>query len=461
MTRTSPLSLTRRASRVLLLLGLASAAFLTGCERPPMETVQRGFRGTGMEQVYNPRTLAAQADLNKAPETTPPLPGDGPKASQVYQNVQVLGDLSVAQFARHMASITEWVAPDGKGEGYGCAYCHNLNNMASDEKYTKIVARRMIQMTQNVNANWKTHVADTGVTCYTCHRGKPVPAQVWFKPKPQAERPGVALGDDGTQNRPTPAVGYATLPKDPNTPYLLGNKQIEVNAKVALPTDHWSAIQDAESTYSLMMHFAGSLGVNCTYCHNTQNFAKWDGSPVQKVTAWHGIRMVREMNNDYLVPLTDRFPANRLGPTGDVAKANCATCHQGAYKPLYGAQMAKNYPELLSYKGGSKGANTALASVLFASGAKSLDAAGLKAIENAVKALKDKPDLKVSISGYADPKGNVAANLELSKQRAFAVRDALKAQGVAESRISLKKPETPVAGSANATDSRRVDINPS
>ena len=32
---------------------------------------------------------------------------------------------------------------------------------------------------------------------------------------------------------------------------------------------------------------------------------------------------------------------------GDVAKVNCATCHQGAWKPLYGAQMAKGHPELL------------------------------------------------------------------------------------------------------------------
>jgi photosynthetic reaction center cytochrome c subunit len=31
---------------------------------------------------------------------------------------------------------------------------------------------------------------------------------------------------------------------------------------------------------------------------------------------------------------------------GDVAKLNCATCHQGAYKPLNGAQMAKDFPEL-------------------------------------------------------------------------------------------------------------------
>jgi photosynthetic reaction center cytochrome c subunit len=40
------------------------------------------------------------------------------------------------------------------------------------------------------------------------------------------------------------------------------------------------------------------------------------------------------------------FPAHRKGPLGDVAKLNCATCHQGAYKPLNGAQMAKDFPEL-------------------------------------------------------------------------------------------------------------------
>ena len=36
----------------------------------------------------------------------------------------------------------------------------------------------------------------------------------------------------------------------------------------------------------------------------------------------------------------------RLGPTGDAPKANCTTCHQGAYKPLYGANMLDDYPSL-------------------------------------------------------------------------------------------------------------------
>ena len=46
--------------------------------------------------------------------------------------------------------------------------------------------------------------------------------------------------------------------------------------------------------------------------------------------------------------LAQVFPAHRKGELGDVAKVNCGTCHQGAYKPLYGAQMAKDFPELRS-----------------------------------------------------------------------------------------------------------------
>jgi photosynthetic reaction center cytochrome c subunit len=56
--------------------------------------------------------------------------------------------------------------------------------------------------------------------------------------------------------------------------------------------------------------------------------------------------MVRDLNNEYMVPLTEIFPAHRLGPTGDVGKANCLTCHQGAFKPMYGKAMAKDYPAM-------------------------------------------------------------------------------------------------------------------
>jgi photosynthetic reaction center cytochrome c subunit len=41
------------------------------------------------------------------------------------------------------------------------------------------------------------------------------------------------------------------------------------------------------------------------------------------------------------------LPETRKGPLGDPYRISCATCHQGAYKPLYGAQMLKDYPALL------------------------------------------------------------------------------------------------------------------
>jgi len=57
--------------------------------------------------------------------------------------------------------------------------------------------------------------------------------------------------------------------------------------------------------------------------------------------------MLRDLNQNYLGPLQPVFPPNRLGPApGDCPKVNCATCHDGVYKPLFGVSMAKNFPEL-------------------------------------------------------------------------------------------------------------------
>jgi photosynthetic reaction center cytochrome c subunit len=107
-----------------------------------------------------------------------------------------------------------------------------------------------------------------------------------------------------------------------------------------------ASIQDTERAYAFMTHITEALGVNCTGCHNTRSYFAWDQSRPQRVPAWYGIRMARDLNDNYLTPLTAAFPPERLGPTGDVAKISCATCHQGASKPLNGVSMLKDYPEL-------------------------------------------------------------------------------------------------------------------
>ncbi len=116
--------------------------------------------------------------------------------------MKVLNDVSNAEFIRLMAAITAWVSPKE-----GCAYCHDGADLASDAKYTKVVARRMIEMTRGINENWKSHVATTGVTCYTCHRGNPVPANIWF-----SEPGGNTVAG---QNHPSDVVASTSLPSDP------------------------------------------------------------------------------------------------------------------------------------------------------------------------------------------------------------------------------------------------------
>jgi photosynthetic reaction center cytochrome c subunit len=440
-------------------------AALAGCERPPVETVQYGYRGTAMAQSYNPRTLVKQAGLNEAPAAPVPANPEGPKAKDIYKNVKVLGDLSIADFTRHMLSITQWVAPQA-----GCAYCHNLENLADDSKYTKVVARRMIQMTQHVNADWKAHVGATGVTCYTCHRGNAVPAQVWFAPKGQ-RNPTAMVGYTGGQNQAARQVGTTSLPGDPFTPYLLEDKTIRVEGAQALAVKGDGAnrhsMMQTEHTFGLMVHMSGALGVNCTYCHNTRNFQDWERP--QRVTAWHGIRMARDLNNAYLGPLTATFPPERLGPHGDVAKVNCATCHQGAYKPLYGAPMAKDFPELLAVVATTtSAAGPALPPpvaearrvvLYFDVGSPVLQDAQVKGMAQLIATMGASTDAKATISGFHSAAGTLAQNQELAKQRAFTVRDTLLAAGIAESRVTLEKPQQTEANLAGEdATARRVEV---
>jgi len=208
----------------------------------------------------------------------------------------------------------------------------------------------MIRMTRHINKEWKAHVGVTGVTCYTCHRGAPVPTQIWYE-NPGAPRALGFAADNNGMGHPNKINGSTGLPIDPLTPTLespqLGSKDpIRVVATQALPSGTGASIQSTELTYSLMIHISESLGVNCTFCHNSRAFSQWPESTPQRVTAYHGIQMTRDLNANYLKSLNDVFPVNRLGPTGDVPKISCATCHQGVSKPLYGVSMAKDFPEL-------------------------------------------------------------------------------------------------------------------
>lgn len=74
-----------------------------------------------------------------------------------------------------------------------------------------------------------------------------------------------------------------------------------------------------------------------------------------------------------------------------------------------------------------------------------------------VEWLKANTNAKAVISGYHDPRGNQARNEELAKNRAKAVREALKAAGIDEGRIEMRKP-TSTEGGGDLAEARRVEV---
>ncbi|SIS50618.1 photosynthetic reaction center cytochrome c subunit [Roseivivax lentus] len=334
------------------------AAFLVVVGQPfATKSMQTGPAGTGMVVTEFVNEIEA-ADPTIADYYTEaayvPEEGD-PLASEVYENVQVLGGVTEGNFLRLMNAMTQWVAPE-----QGCVYCHagaNDGNYAGDDLYTKIVSRRMIQMTQNINEYWAGHVnanEEVGVNCYSCHRGQNVPSEIWFKIAPVNE---AAAGWAAVQNRVTVQSQFTSLPSDALEKYLLDGEQINVHnleAHVAeLPSQegvrNW---QQTERTFSLMNYVSNSLGVNCNFCHNSRAF--YDGGQItpQWATESLGIQMVLEMNNDYLVPLEDQYPPERLGPVyADAPKAACKTCHKGYQQPLQGMNVIADWPELATTSG--------------------------------------------------------------------------------------------------------------
>lgn len=92
----------------------------------------------------------------------------------------------------------------------------------------------------------------------------------------------------------------------------------------------------------------------------------------------------------------------------------------------------------------------------FASGKAELAAGANDALNQLLAAAKD--GQKLVISGYHDSTGSAQLNAELAKQRAIAVADALKALGVPESRLELKKPEVAEITSGSNAEARRVEV---
>ncbi|AHM03483.1 Photosynthetic reaction center cytochrome c subunit [Roseibacterium elongatum DSM 19469] len=308
------------------------------------DSMQTGPRGTGMHVAEFVSDLEAGDPTIAGYFTSEPVvpTADSERAGDVIEGAEpLLADLSVENYNRLIEAMRSWTGiPDLLEPG--------LDN------YQTTVARRMIQMTQNINQNWAAHVqanAEVGVTCYSCHRGMPVPNNIWYRVSPVNEN---VAGWSANQNRVTMASNFTSLPSDYLEHYLIENEEgfyndINVHDLASRvqqqPGD--PLIQQTERTYAFMNYISNSLGVNCTFCHNTRAFYDPGQVTPQWATATLGITMVQEIIAEYLLPLQDVLPEERLGPVyADMPLAACRTCHQYEQQPLNGLNVIRNWPEL-------------------------------------------------------------------------------------------------------------------
>jgi photosynthetic reaction center cytochrome c subunit len=105
------------------------------------------------------------------------------KASEQFKNIQILKDMPADQLIPAMQFISASL-------GVECETCHVQGAFEKDDKQPKLFARKMMQMTMDINKN--NFNGNRAVTCYSCHRGaeQPVPVPAipeTDRPRPQAQ----------------------------------------------------------------------------------------------------------------------------------------------------------------------------------------------------------------------------------------------------------------------------------
>lgn len=88
------------------------------------------------------------------------------RASESYENLQVLGDVPTSELETGMELMAALL-------GFQCTDCHEGDDFASDEKQRKQTARSMMRMVRTIDD--ELFPDENGPTCWTCHRGSSQP----------------------------------------------------------------------------------------------------------------------------------------------------------------------------------------------------------------------------------------------------------------------------------------------
>lgn len=100
-------------------------------------------------------------------------------AVKVFQNIQVWKEMPAGRLLGMMRGWTKTLGVD-------CGHCHVIDQFEKDDKAPKLTARAMDKFRDDVVGMVRNIKSITderpGVSCWTCHRGSPVPEL--FPPRP-------------------------------------------------------------------------------------------------------------------------------------------------------------------------------------------------------------------------------------------------------------------------------------
>jgi hypothetical protein len=138
----------------------------------PGETVRAGPLPAGSEgAIPDGSTPAAASSASGGSVVLPsldPLPASSSelRAEKKYKNIQMLKGLPADRIESIMFAFKNSL-------GVECTYCHIKDQFEKDDKTMKQTARKMITIVRESNAK----LGSARVSCFTCHRGQPRPAE--------------------------------------------------------------------------------------------------------------------------------------------------------------------------------------------------------------------------------------------------------------------------------------------
>ena len=146
----------RTARNMMHMISVMGPRYFDVMEVPSCWTCHRG---EATPQLHEP-------GIGPAPAAQAPFISGTMPAGEAYQNVTQYTDIPARDLAAVMRSYS-------RALGVGCEHCHVEGDFASDDKVTKVLARRMLEIRLGLQGDFFD--ARNVLTCWTCHRGETTP----------------------------------------------------------------------------------------------------------------------------------------------------------------------------------------------------------------------------------------------------------------------------------------------